>query len=167
MRLILWSKIKGLIFALISTCNFELFYSKFYRKSIFLKSWITIENYFDFLVWFYEAKLYLCSTRGALGSPPLPSAQSCIILSVISVEHVLRPGCSLSVEHVLRPGCSLYYIILYFNSFYRKINAFSQFYRKTQCVCFTPSHMLYELNFSGAYSKELILYSIWEGINFN
>ena len=32
----------------------------------------------------------MCSTRGALGPPWLPSAQSCIL----SVEHVLRPGCS-------------------------------------------------------------------------
>ena len=35
MRFILWNKIKGLNFGLISTYHFEHFYSNFYRKSIF------------------------------------------------------------------------------------------------------------------------------------
>ena len=40
----------------------------------------------------------------------VPRTRSTFRLSLIifiSVEHVLRPGCSLSVEHFLRPGCNI------------------------------------------------------------
>ena len=71
--------------------------------------------------------------------PPPPGFYHYSVTYIISVFYARRTGFPVSSQCAV-----MHYIILYFNSFYRKINAFSHFYRKNQCVQKTVSYILYE-----------------------